>query len=322
MTRDYTPATDATRAGETAFRHIVVVPPDMRGARLDQALARLLPQHSRNRIKGWIDAGDVTVDGAARAPRHRLAGGETLAIDTHEAPADDAHAGEAIEIAIVHEDDALIVVDKPAGMVVHPGAGNPRGTLLNALLHHAPALSRVPRAGIVHRLDKDTSGLLVVARTPEAHTALVRALAAREVKREYLALAHGDVERALTVEAPIARHPAVRTTMAVVAGGRAARTHVEPRERYGIATLVRCTLDTGRTHQIRVHMAAIRHPLLGDPTYGSRRTLPGLPVITRQALHAWRLALAHPVTGKALRWTSEPPADFAALRDALRARDG
>jgi 23S rRNA pseudouridine1911/1915/1917 synthase len=294
----------------------------MAGLRLDVALARLMPQHSRNRIKAWIEAGDVTVDGAARAPRHRLAGGERLRIAAPPAaPADTPHAAEAIALSIVHEDDAIIVVDKPAGLVVHPGAGNRGGTLLNALLHHAPALAGVARAGIVHRLDKDTSGLLVVARTPTAQTALQRAIAAREVHRDYLAIAWGDVDRALTVDAPIGRHPAARTTMAVVEDGRAARTHVAPRERYAIATLVQCTLETGRTHQIRVHLAAIRHPIVGDAAYGRARTVPGVPPMRRQALHAWRLALVHPVTGAPMRWQSGPPADFVALRDALRARD-
>ena len=298
----------------------VVVPPEMAGLRLDLALARLLPQHSRNRIQGWIAAGDVTVDGAVRAPRHRLAGGERLRIAAPPVEPDTTHAGEAIALAIVYEDDAIIVVDKPAGLVVHPGAGNRGGTLQNALLHHAPSLAGVARAGIVHRLDKDTSGLLVVARTPESQTALARALAARDVHRDYLAIAWGDIERAVTVDAPIGRHPVARTTMAVVEGGRAARTHVTPRERYAIATLVKCTLETGRTHQIRVHLAAIRHPIVGDAAYGRARDVPGLPAMRRQALHAWRLALDHPVTGAQMRWQAEPPDDFMALQRALQER--
>ena len=316
-TLNYTPASTAPAAPARSL----AVPAECGGMRLDQALAQLMPQHSRNRLKAWIDAGDITVDGAVRAPRHRLNGGETLTIVEHEVVADDTHAPQAIALAIVHEDESLLVVDKPAGLVVHPGAGNRDGTLLNALLHHAPALASVPRAGIVHRLDKDTSGLMVVAKTLAAQTALVRALAQRTVKREYLAIAYGDIEQPLTVEAPIGRHPSARTTMAVVAGGRDARTHVTPLERYTIATLAQCTLDTGRTHQIRVHLAAIRHPLVGDPVYGPRRQVPGLPPIARQALHAWRLSLAHPASGKALRWRAEPPVDFAELRDALRERN-
>ncbi len=310
---NYTPGTPARS---------LEVPAACAGLRLDQALAQLMPEHSRNRLKAWIDGGDIRVDGALRAPRYRLHGGEVLSIAAHDVPADVEHAAQAIELAIVHEDPSLLVIDKPPGMVVHPGAGNRDGTLLNALLHHAPSLAGVPRAGIVHRLDKDTSGLLVVAKTVEAHTALTRALAARTVKREYLAIAYGEVEHALTVDAPIGRHPSARTTMAVVATGRAARTHVAPLEHYTIATLLQCTLDTGRTHQIRVHLAAIRHPLVGDPAYGPRRAIPGLPLMRRQALHAWRLALVHPLTAKPLRWRAEPPADFVALRDALRDRVG
>ena len=317
-TLNYTPepVTDVVPAQSLA------VPAGSGGLRLDQVLAQLLPAHSRSRLKTWIDDGDIKVDGVVRAPRYRLRGGEMLSIVAHEAPIDDTHAAQAIELTIVHEDASLLVVDKPPGLVVHPGAGNRDGTMLNALLHHLPALAKVPRAGIVHRLDKDTSGLLVVAKTIEAQTALVRALAERTVRREYLAIAYGDIAQSMTIEAPIGRHPSARTTMAVVSTGRAARTHVEPLEHYTIATLVQCTLDTGRTHQIRVHLAATRHPLIGDPQYGPRRQIPGLPPMRRQALHAWRLALTHPVTAKPLRWRAEPPADFVALRDALRQRDG
>ena len=213
----------------------------------------------------------------------------------------------------------IVVVDKPAGLVVHPGSGNPRGTLLNALLHHHPALSALPRAGIVHRLDKDTSGLMVVAKTPQAHTDLVRQLAARTVQREYIAVARGDVARATIVDAPIGRHPVQRTAMAVVAKGRPARTHVDIVERFGTATLLRCRLETGRTHQIRVHLAALGHPLLGDPAYGGRKEF-SAPAFARQALHAARLGLVHPATREAMAWESPPPADLAELIRALRAR--
>jgi 23S rRNA pseudouridine1911/1915/1917 synthase len=224
-------------------------------------------------------------------------------------------APEAIALAIIHEDDTLIVLDKPAGLVVHPGAGNRAGTLQNALLHHAPLLAGVPRAGIVHRLDKDTSGLMVVAKSIEAHTHLVRQLAARSVKREYLAVAAGDVRAGGTVDAPIGRHPTRRTTMAVVATGKPARTHFEVVERFGIATLLACRLETGRTHQIRVHLASLGHPLVGDPAYGKRSPVP----FPRQALHAARLGLVHPITGRARTWASAPPPDFAALVLQLRA---
>ena len=301
-----------------APRLALTVPPECAGLRLDQALARLLPEHSRSRLKGWIDAGRVIVDGAAAAPRRKLAGGERIDVEPDAADVAVAAAPQAIDLAIVHEDDATIVVDKPAGLVVHPGAGNRDGTLLNALLHRYPELATIARAGIVHRLDKDTSGLMVVARTPVAQTDLVRQLASRGVKREYLAVVRGDVAKAVTIDAPIGRHPVHRTSMAVVERGKEARTHVAPVERFGVATLVRCTLETGRTHQIRVHLMAIDHPLVGDPTYGARRTTAGVPAFGRQALHAHRLDFAHPVTRRALAFESPAPADFAALLVALR----
>ncbi len=294
------------------------MPASYAGRRLDQALADLLPEHSRSRLKAWIEAGDVRVDGARVEPRHKLRGGEQ--VDVAGPPVEPlADAAEAILLSIVHEDDTLLVVDKPAGLVVHPGSGNRAGTLLNALLHHRPALASLPRAGIVHRLDKDTSGLLVVAKTAAAAQALVRQLASHEVLREYLAVAHGAVERPTIVDAPIGRHPAHRTTMAVVASGKPARTHVAPVESFGIATLVRCRLETGRTHQIRVHLAAIGHPLLGDPAYGTRRSSGGILAFGRQALHATRLSFTHPATGRTVRFDVPPPADFGALVETLRA---
>ena len=224
-------------------------------------------------------------------------------------PQETEFAPQAIVLAIVHEDDTLLVLDKPAGLVVHPGAGNRDGTMQNALLHHAPRLAGVPRAGIVHRLDKDTSGLLVVAKTLEAQTSLVRQLQARSVRREYVALAAGDVARGGIVDAPIGRHPTRRTTMAIVATGKPARTHYDVIERFGIATLLRCRLETGRTHQIRVHLASLGHPLVGDPVYGKKSPLP----FGRQALHAARLELVHPATGATCAWESPLPGDFAQL---------
>ncbi len=297
----------------------LTVPAECAGLRLDQALARLLPSHSRSRLKGWIEAGRVWVDGAPAVPRRKLAGGERIDVAAGDDGTALPDAPQAIDLPIVHEDDAVIVIDKPAGLVVHPGAGNRDGTLLNALLHRHPDLASVARAGIVHRLDKDTSGLMVVARTPEAQTDLVRQLAARSVEREYLALVRGDVAKAATVDAPIGRHPVNRTSMAVVERGKGARTHVLPMERFGAATLVRCTLDTGRTHQIRVHLAAIGHPLVGDPVYGPRRMATDVPAFARQALHAQRLAFVHPVTRRAMSFASPLPADFAELLDAMRA---
>jgi len=305
--------------------HRLTVPHGAAGRRLDQALAELLSAHSRTRLKSWIEAGLVRVgDAVVRSPRHKLAGGETLAVTEGAAFESGEVPAQAIAVSIVFEDGAILVVDKPAGLVVHPGAGNRDGTLQNALLHHAPELAALPRAGIVHRLDKDTSGLLVVAKTPEAQTDLVRQLAARTVKREYVAVAQGDLARSAIVDAPIGRHPTHRTSMAVVESGKAARTHVDVVERLGIATLVRCRLDTGRTHQIRVHLCALGHPLVGDPTYRGRGgsaadALPEVRAFRRQALHAQRLGLVHPVTRRPMQWESILPGDLSALIAALRA---
>ena len=294
------------------------IPPEATGMRLDQALARMLPEHSRSRLKTWIDAARVTVDGASWDAKRRVAGGEHVEIAL---PVDVAATGDRpqdIALDIVHDDSQIIVLNKPAGLVVHPGSGNRDGTLLNALLHRHRELAALPRAGIVHRLDKETSGLMVIARTPEAHTNLVRQLALRSIAREYVAVASGDLSRATIVDAPIGRHPTQRTTMAVVAKGKPARTHVAVVERFGVATLVRCRLETGRTHQIRVHLAAIGHALVGDPVYGSRRAA-GIPAFSRQALHAARLGLVHPQSGRQVAWDAPPPADLATLIDALRA---
>jgi 23S rRNA pseudouridine1911/1915/1917 synthase len=298
----------------------LVVPAECAGLRIDQTLAKLLPEHSRTRLRQWVDQGLVTVDGVLPAPRDRVHGGERVVVRIVPAAPVVGDAPEAIALPIVDEDAAILVLDKPAGLVVHPGAGNRSGTLLNALLHHAPSLGTLPRAGIVHRLDKDTSGLMVVARTPAAQTDLVRQLAARGVKREYLAVVRGDLAKVATVDAPIGRHPVHRTSMAVVERGKAARTHVAPLERFGVATLVRCALDTGRTHQIRVHLAAIGHPLVGDPVYGARKAAAGVPPFARQALHAAALGYADPATRRARTFESPPPADFAALVAALRRR--
>jgi 23S rRNA pseudouridine1911/1915/1917 synthase len=302
----------------------LTVPGECAGLRLDQCLARLLPGYSRNRLQAWIRDRLVSVNGAHCQPRLTVWGGESIEVTPAPLPSQGADAPEAIALRVLFEDEALLVIDKPAGLVVHPGSGNWRGTLLNALLHHAPALAAIPRAGIVHRLDKDTSGLMAVAKTLEAQAALARQLHARSVRREYLALVHGSVAQDGCVEAPIGRHPVHRTRMAVVGGGRHARTHYQVLERLPGCTLVRCRLDTGRTHQIRVHMQSIGHPLVGDPVYGRRpsgesaaaRAL--LAAFPRQALHAARLELAHPASGERLGWESAPPPDLLELLRGLR----
>ncbi len=297
----------------------LTVPPDCAGLRLDQALARLLPEHSRNRLAHWVREERVIVDGRAAAPRAKLRGGERLRVTPAAGAEALAHLPQAIPLEVVYEDDAILVIDKPAGLVVHPGSGNWEGTLLNALLAHAPGVAEVPRAGIVHRLDKDTSGLLVVAKTLTAQTDLVRQLQARTVKREYAAVVHGRVARGGTVEAPIGRHPVSRTRMAVVARGKAALTHYAVVERYADATLLHCRIETGRTHQIRVHLTSIGHPLIGDRVYGSRAARGRASAFHRQALHARRLGLAHPVSGLAMAWESALPADMRELLSMLEA---
>jgi 23S rRNA pseudouridine1911/1915/1917 synthase len=292
------------------------VPDDLAGRRVDQALARLFPDYSRSRLQAWLKSGRITVDGAPVQASAKVWGGERIALVPEPDPAGPAIAQD-IALPIVHEDDGIVVIDKPAGLVVHPGSGNRDGTLMNALLHHAPQLARLPRAGIVHRLDKDTSGLMVVAKSLEAQTSLVRQLQARAVRREYLAVVAGIPAREGQVRVPIGRHPVHRTRMAVVETGKEAATHYRVLRHGKGWSLVACRLETGRTHQIRVHMAAIGHPLLGDPVYlpsPVARTLPafarGFP---RQALHATRLTLLHPVTGRSCTWASALPADIAAL---------
>jgi 23S rRNA pseudouridine1911/1915/1917 synthase len=302
---------------------VSVIPQECAGLRLDQALARLLPEHSRSRLQSWLRAGRIRINGRSSDADAKVWGGETLEVEAVPEVSELAGVAEDIALSIVFEDASLLVIDKPAGLVVHPGNGNWSGTLLNALLHHAPTLSALPRAGIVHRLDKDTSGLLVVAKTLEAQTSLVRQLQARTVKRHYLALVHGAVLHDGDIDAPIARHPVQRTKMAVVEGGKPALTHYAVRERLGAVTLIECRLATGRTHQIRVHMAHLGHHLVGDPVYGPRRApAPLLAGFTRQALHAFRLGLIHPVSGQAMAWFAPLPDDLADLLRALGSRVG
>jgi len=308
---------------------LLVISTDLAGQRLDQALPRLLPDYSRSRLQDWIKDGLVQVDGEAASARQKVWGGERVAVAPRPAAEESAFKAEEIALQVVYEDDYLLVIDKPAGLVVHPAAGNWQGTLLNALLHHAPQLSQIPRAGIVHRLDKDTSGLLVVAKTLPAQTDLVRQLQARTVKREYRAVVWGEVWQDSTVEAPVGRHPRERTRMAVVQGGKPAVTHYDVLERFAAHSYLRCRLETGRTHQIRVHMQSIGHPLVGDPVYGRKgifntanlpqELLAELKAFGRQALHAIRLGLIHPASGEPMEWTAELPADMKHLLEVLRA---
>jgi 23S rRNA pseudouridine1911/1915/1917 synthase len=305
--------------------HRLTLPPEMTGRRLDQALAELLPQYSRTRIQRWIEEGAVRVNGLAPRARDVVTGGEQASVEARVLP-ETGVAAEDLPLDLVHRDAAIIVLNKPPGLVVHPGAGNREHTLQNALLAHDPKLARVPRAGLVHRIDKDTSGLLVVARTLEAHTALVAMLAAHEIEREYLALCSGAMTGGGTVDEPIGRHRTQRTKMAVRSDGRAAITHYRIEKRYRAHTLARVRLETGRTHQIRVHLAHVGYPIVGDPVYGGRRRLPpgatpqlrdALENFHRQALHAAQLSFTHPKSGKPVSYSAPLPGDFAGLLDAL-----
>ena len=303
----------------------VVIPADAAGLRLDQALARLLPQHSRASLQLWIRAERVQVEGRFPRASGKVRGGERVQILIPQTPAGD-WAAQAIPLEIVYEDGDLLVVNKPAGLVVHPGAGNPEGTMLNALLHHAPTLNKLARAGIVHRLDKETSGLLVVAKTEHTRLDLISQLKERTLTREYLALVQGLLVAGGTVDAPIGRHTHTRTRMAVNERGRPAVSHYRIEKKYRAHTLLRVKLESGRTHQIRVHMAHLKHPLVGDPVYGGRLHLPkgASPVLIealqgfkRQALHAARLGLVHPVTGKSVEWETPMPDDMRAMLKVL-----
>lgn len=303
------------------------IPEDLDGKRLDQVLARLFPDYSRSRLQHWIHQGLVSVDGQQLRSKDKVNTGQQVIVQVQPEIQDDWQA-EDIPLQIVYEDKSLIVINKPAGLVVHPAVGNRSGTLLNALLHHAPELAQVPRAGIVHRLDKDTSGLLVIARNLKAQKSLVEQLLARTVSREYLAVVHGMMTSGGTVEAPMGRHPSQRTRMAVVTQGKPAVSHYRVVERFRVHTLIRVKLDTGRTHQIRVHMAHIEYPLVGDPEYGGRSKIPRgasaelldmLRQFKRQALHAERLALSHPRSGKEVAWEHAMPDDMQQLVQVLRA---
>ncbi len=302
------------------------IPETAAGRRFDQVLADLFPDYSRSRLSAWIKAGAARLDGAEVAPRHIVRGGEAVVVEVR-LEREIGAAAEEIPLDIRYEDADLIVVNKPAGLVVHPGAGNQSGTLQNALLHYDPGLAQIPRGGLVHRLDKDTSGLLVVARSLRAHTALVEQLSERDVHRQYVAIVYGRMVAGGTVSAPIGRHPRDRLKQAVREDGREAITHYRVRERFRALTLIECRLETGRTHQIRVHLAHVRHPLVGDAQYGTGLKLPraastvladALRGFQRQALHAERLEFAHPADGRTIAVEAEMPADMAALVEALR----
>ncbi len=306
-----------------------VVPESCAGKRVDQVLAQVFHQYSRSRLQQWIRDGRVRVNGMVLRPRDKVAGGEQVEI-TAVLTEETRWEGEDLPLNIVYEDAALLVINKPPGVVVHPAAGHHTGTLVNALLHYAPELAKVPRGGIVHRLDKDTSGLMVVARTLESHNYLVGQIQLRRVQREYQALVFGEVVSGGRVEAPVGRHPVQRQRMAVTDTGKAAATQYRVLERFKGFTLIRAILETGRTHQIRVHMAHIRHAVVGDPVYGRLRLPKGadeglaavLRAFRRQALHADRLTLQHPVSGETMQWQAPLPEDFSGVLAALRAHGG
>ncbi|MGD2117452.1 MAG: 23S rRNA pseudouridine(1911/1915/1917) synthase RluD [Chromatiales bacterium] len=303
-----------------------VVPDELAGQRLDQVMSALFEDYSRSRLTQWIREGLVTVDDQIRRPKDRLLGGENLALQLEERD-ETGFSAEPIPLDIVFEDDSMLVLNKPAGLVVHPAAGNWQGTLLNGLLYHVPQLAGLPRAGIVHRLDKDTTGLMVVAKTELAHKSLVAQLQQRTVSREYRAIVTGVLTGGGTVDEPIGRHPVHRTRMAVHPLGKPAITHYRIGEKFRAHTYVKIKLETGRTHQIRVHMAYIHHPIVGDPLYAGRSRIPAgvsetlkqkIRDFPRQALHARRLTLQHPVSDETLSWGAPLPEDMQQLLQALR----
>jgi 23S rRNA pseudouridine1911/1915/1917 synthase len=321
-------STRTTRLAPKFQTHRVEFPADFAGKRLDQALAQLLPQYSRTRIQRWIEDGAVRVNGLVPRVRDLVVSGQTAAVEARIEAETDV-AAENLPLDIVHSDASMFIVNKPPGLVVHPGAGNRDHTLQNGLLARDPKLAKVPRAGLVHRIDKDTSGLLVVARTLDAHTRLVAELAAHEIEREYLAVCVGAMTGGATIDEPIGRHRTTRTKMAIRSDGREAITHYRIERRFRGHTLARVKLETGRTHQIRVHLTHVGYPLVGDKVYGGRRKIPknatpellrALENFPRQALHAARLALTHPKSGKRVTFEAPLPDDLALLLDVL-ARD-
>jgi len=303
-----------------------IISDESAGLRLDQALAHLFSDYSRGQITKWIKAGYVLVNNKKLRPRDSVMGGEHVVIEAQIEAVDETWIAEAIQLTIIYEDDDVIILNKPAGMVVHPGAGNRDGTLVNALLHHCPQLEGIPRAGIVHRIDKGTTGLLMIAKTLQAHNSLVTQLQERSVLREYQAIVMGVMTAGGTVDEPVGRHPIDRKKMTVIGSGKQAVTHYRVEQRFRAHTHIRCKLETGRTHQIRVHMAHIRYPLLGDPAYGGRLRLPkgasdatkeALQGFKRQALHAGLLGFIHPTTGEEVSWRVEIPEDMQNVLDIL-----
>ena len=335
MSASGTSPQDARGGGLAAPRLVeldALVPGEFNGKRFDWAVARLVagaaeaPTLSRSELKRWIEAGWIRLNGGPAKPKTLLRGGERIQVRANREPRFDWQAAEPLAFPVVHADDAVIVVDKPAGLVVHPGAGNPGGTLVNGMLHRWPKLAELPRAGLVHRLDKDTSGLMLVAASPDSQLALVAAMSERRIERRYLALLEGQVLADQRVELPIGRDRRNRLRQAVREDGRDAATDLRILKRYPAHTLVEARLQTGRMHQIRVHCAAIGHPLVGDKRYGARGVVPAQMTATdaacvqgfgRQALHAFHLAFEHPQTGAPLRFESKPPADFQRLLQAL-----
>lgn len=302
-----------------------VIPNEMSGKRLDQALASILSEHSRARLQDWINNGYVQINKKSMRPRDKVHGGEQIEIRAKIEPQNSA-SPEDIPLDIIFEDEQLIIINKPVGLIVHPGAGNPQHTLMNALLHHNQKLEQIPRAGIIHRLDKDTSGLLVIARTLQSHTFLVEQLQARNIHRQYETIVSGIITAGGTVEQPIGRHPKHRTRMAVVKNGKLATTHYRLIKKYRHHTHLQVNLETGRTHQIRVHLSWLHYPIIGDQVYGSMKRLvkgmdPDLAKIitafSRQALHARIIKLVHPQSSKTMTWEAPLPKDMVTLINAL-----
>ena len=307
---------------------LLVIPESHAGLRVDVALQQLLPEFSRSKLQEWIKGEFVFVNQSPVSSKHKIYAGDEIKIIIQQNPENNAFLPEAIPLDIIFEDETLLVINKPAGMVVHPAVGNWSGTLLNALLHHTPDIAHIPRCGIVHRLDKETSGLLVVAKTLSAQTHLVQQLQARTVKREYRAIVWGQLWKNGTVNQPIGRHPSIRTRMAIHLSGKPAITHYEILERFGVHTYLRCSLETGRTHQIRVHMQYLKAPIVGDPVYGLKSIMPIKSMsdalrqhilgFHRQALHAIRLGLIHPLSGEAMEWSIDLPEDMKNLLEMIR----